>query len=58
MGSSKPPRPPADRGQGRKKIDGGEGKSPRISLAVSQALKDKVLEKGAQWARDALTKSG
>ena len=30
------------------------GKSPVLQLRVSQALKDKVMAKGAQWAREVL----
>ena len=51
-------RPPADRGQGRKSLDG-SGKSPVLRLRVSQDLMDKVTAKTnwPQWARDVLMKA-
>lgn len=49
-------RPPADRGQGRKSVQGG-GKSPVFQVVVSPELKAKATRNGAQWVRDALTKA-
>lgn len=49
-------RPPADRGQGRKSVQG-EGKSPVLQVVVSPELKAKALRNGAQWVRDVLEKA-
>mgnify|MGYP000149037426 CR=1 FL=1 len=49
-------RPPAERGQGRKSVQGG-GKSPVLQVVVSPELKAKATRNGAQWVRDALTKA-
>lgn len=49
-------RPPAERGQGRKSVQGG-GKSPVLQVVVSPELKAKAERNGAQWVRDALTKA-
>jgi len=49
-------RPPGDRGQGRKSVQGG-GKSPVLQVVVSPELKAKAERNGSQWVRDALTKA-
>lgn len=49
-------RPPAERGQGRKSVQGG-GKSPVLQVVVSPELKAKAERNGAQWVRDSLTKA-
>lgn len=49
-------RQPAERGQGRKSVQGG-GKSPVLQVVVSPELKAKATRNGAQWVRDALTKA-
>lgn len=49
-------RPPEDRGQGRKSVQGA-GKSPVLQVVVSPELKAKAERNGAQWVRDALTKA-
>ena len=49
-------RPPAERGQGRKSVQGA-GKSPVLQLVVSAELKAKVLRNGAGWAREVLKKA-
>jgi hypothetical protein len=46
-----PKRPPAERGQGRKSVQGG-GKSPVLQVVVSPEQKAKVLRLGgAEWVR-------
>lgn len=47
---------PADRGQGRKSVQGA-GRSPVLQVVVSPELKAKAVRNGAQWVRDALTKA-
>ncbi len=47
-------RPPAERGQGRKSVQG-SGKSPVLQVVVSPELKAKANRNGPQWVRDALT---
>lgn len=49
-------RPPAERGQGRKSLQGA-GKSPVLQIRVTPELKARVEAYGAQWARDALAKA-
>lgn len=49
-------RPPADRGQGRKSVQGA-GKSPVLQVVVSPELKAKAERNGSQWVRDVLTKA-
>ncbi len=49
-------RPPAERGQGRKSVQGG-GKSPVLQVVVSPELKAKAARNGSQWVRDALKKA-
>lgn len=50
-------RPPAERGQGRKSVQGG-GKSPVLQVVVSPELKEKVERNGgAPWVRQVLTKA-
>lgn len=49
-------RPPEDRGQGRKSVQGA-GRSPVLQVVVSPELKAKATRNGAQWVRDALTKA-
>lgn len=49
-------RPPEDRGQGRKSVQGA-GKSPVLQVVVSPELKAKAERNGSQWVRDALTKA-
>ena len=45
------PRPPNDRGQGRKSMSGA-GKSPTVNLRLPVALADKVRERGGSaWVR-------
>lgn len=45
------PRPPADRGQGRKSVQGA-GKSPTLHMVVSPEQKAKVMRLGgASWVR-------
>jgi len=54
--SAQPKRPPAERGQGRKSLDGA-GASPVIRIRASQELADKVKLKGSKWAREVLEKA-
>ena len=50
-------RPPAERGQGRKSVQGA-GKSPVLQVVVSPELKAKVERNGgAPWVRDVLAKA-
>lgn len=49
-------RPPAERGQGRKSLQGA-GKSPVLQLRVTAELKARVERNGAEWAREALAKA-
>ena len=56
MSDSAAKRPPSDRGQGRKSVQGG-GKSPALQVVVSPELKAKAERNGAQWVRDVLTKA-
>lgn len=49
-------RPPAERGQGRKSVQGA-GKSPVLQVVVTPELKAKAERNGAQWIRDVLTKA-
>ena len=51
-----PKRPPAERGQGRKSLQGA-GKSPVVQLRVTPELKDKIKQKGPEWVRCVLKKS-
>lgn len=51
--NTQPKRPPADRGQGRKSLQGA-GESPVIRIRGSQELADKVKRNGPEWARTAL----
>jgi len=46
-------RPPADRGQGRKSLQGA-GQSPVVQLRVTPELKAKIQQRGPQWVRDVL----
>jgi len=50
------PRPPAERGQGRKSLQGA-GRSPVLQLRVTPELKARIERNGAQWARDVLEKA-
>ena len=43
-------RPPADRGQGRKSIQGG-GKSPVLQVRVTPEVKQAATLKGSAWLR-------
>lgn len=49
-------RPPANRGQGRKSVQG-SGKSPVLQVVVPPELKAKAERNGSQWVRDVLTKA-
>lgn len=50
-------RPPGDRGQGRKSVQGA-GKSPVLQVVVSPEQKAKVMRLGgAQWVRHAIDKA-
>lgn len=50
-------RPPADRGQGRKSVQG-SGKSPVLQVVVSQEQKDKVARLGgSEWVRKVIDKT-
>ena len=50
-------RPPADRDQGRKSLQGG-GKSPVLQISVSQAQRDKLKRLGgADWIRSSIDKA-
>lgn len=51
----KSPRPPAERGQGRKSLQGGKGKSPSLHTRVTPELKARAERNGPQWVRDTLT---
>lgn len=46
-------RPPADRGQGRKSMQGG-GKSPVLQLRMTPELKARVERNGPDWVREVL----
>jgi hypothetical protein len=50
-------RPPAERGQGRKSVSGAAGKSPVLQIVVSPELKNKVMSRGMDWARQVLEKA-
>jgi hypothetical protein len=50
-------RPPAERGQGRKSVQG-TGKSPVLQVVVSPEQKAKVMRLGgAQWVRQSIDKA-
>ena len=52
-----PKRPPADRGQGRKSVQGA-GKSPVLQVVVSPEQKQKVSDLGgAAWVRKQIDKA-
>jgi hypothetical protein len=53
----KPPkRPPANRGQGRKSVQGA-GKSPVLQVVVSQEIKTAAQGYGMSWVREVLEKA-
>ena len=49
-----PKRPPADRGQGRKSLQG-SGKSPVLRVRVPPALLARAERNGPDWVRAVLT---
>lgn len=49
-------RPPAERGQGRKSLQGA-GRSPVLQLRVTPELKARIERNGADWARSVLTRA-
>lgn len=50
-------RPPADRGQGRKSMEGA-GQSPVLQVRMTQAQKDKAIRLGgAVWVRGAIDRA-
>ena len=49
-------RPPADRGQGRKSVQGA-GRSPVLQIRVTPELKARVEANGMDWARAVLEKA-
>lgn len=52
-----PKRPPADRGQGRKSMEGA-GQSPVLQVRMTQAQKDKAIRLGgAVWVRKMIDKA-
>ena len=50
-------RPPADRGQGRKSMEGA-GQSPVLQVRMTQSQKDKAIRLGgAAWVRGAINRA-
>jgi len=49
-------RPPAERGQGRKSVQGA-GRSPVLQIRVTPELKARVEANGMDWARAVLEKA-
>ena len=46
-------RPPADRGQGRKSLQGA-GKSPTLQFRVTPEMKAAAMDRGMDWLRDVI----